>query len=201
MAALRERILALLRREGGLTDRQIADRLLGAGLPQQSTNQACRQLADLGHIIRRKASDGLIRNWVGEAPAPSTRRPEPTDPLSEDALKRALVTWLESMGWTVNRVAWGREQGVDIEASRAGQRWLIEVKGSGSRSAMRVNYFLSALGEALQRMDDPAAKYSVAFPDLQQFRSLGDRLPEGAKQRTGITCLLIYETGRVREVR
>jgi hypothetical protein len=42
---------------------------------------------------------------------------------------------------------------------------------------MRVNYFLGALGEILQRMEDPTAKYSIALPDLQQFRNLWKKLP------------------------
>ncbi len=199
MATLRERIVALLRKEGGLTDRQIAHRLLGAGSPQQSVNQACRRPAGLGHIIRRKASDGLNRNWIGEAPAPSPHEPTPEDPLSEESLKHALRSWLESTGWTVHRIAWGKARGADIDASRAGRRWLIEVKGSGSRPAMRHNYFLAALGECLQRIDDPLAKYSIAFPDLQQFRNLWERLPELAKRRTEITCLFIDEAGGVSE--
>ncbi len=33
---------------------------------------------------------------------------------------------------------------------------------------MRVNYFLSVLGETLQRRDDETAKYSMALPDLEQ---------------------------------
>ena len=37
---------------------------------------------------------------------------------------------------------------------------------------MRVNYLISMLGETLQRMDDPDAKYSIAIPDVQQFREL-----------------------------
>ena len=65
---------------------------------------------------------------------------------------------------------------------------------------MRVNYFLSALGETLQRMDDRNAKYSIALPDLQQFRSLWDRLPDLAKSRTEITALFVDEKGNVRRV-
>jgi hypothetical protein len=56
---------------------------------------------------------------------------------------------------------------------------------------MRVNYFLAALGELLQRMDDTNARYSVAMPDLPQFRGLWERLPKLAKQRLGITALFV----------
>ena len=75
---------------------------------------------------------------------------------------------------------------------------MIEVKGPGSRPQMRVNYFLSMLGEILQRMDDPAARYSIALPDLLQYRGLWNRLPMLAKQRTGIDILFVDADGKVR---
>lgn len=199
MSSLRERVLRLLKGEDGLTDRQITDRLLGTGAPQQNTNQVCRRLAEQGHLIRRRAGDGLIRNWIGEAPVEAARPAPAADGASEDILKLLLQRWLVDTGWGVSRVAWGKEQGVDIEAVRGDQRWLIEVKGAGSRSAMRVNYFLAALGECLQRMSDPAARYSIALPDLPQFRGLWQRLPEVAKRRTGITCLFVDTRGGVDE--
>lgn len=64
---------------------------------------------------------------------------------------------------------------------------------------MRVNYFLAILGELLQRMDDPNAKYSIALPDFPQFRRLWNRLPELAKVRTGITALFVDTDAIVQE--
>jgi hypothetical protein len=66
---------------------------------------------------------------------------------------------------------------------------------------MRVNYFLAVLGELLQRMDDGSAKYSIALPDLQQFRNLWLRLPRLAKQKTGISCLFVDSRGNIQEER
>jgi len=63
-----------------------------------------------------------------------------------------------------------------------------------------VNYFIGILGETLQRMNDPASKYSIALPDVQQFRRLWDRLPRLAKQRTQITALFVNADGQVIEV-
>ncbi len=65
---------------------------------------------------------------------------------------------------------------------------------------MRVNYFIGILGETLQRMSDPDARYSIALPDLQQFRRLWDRLPELAKRRTQITAIFVSESGKVSHV-
>lgn len=64
---------------------------------------------------------------------------------------------------------------------------------------MRVNYFLGILGETLQRMADEEAKYSIALPDVPQFRGLWSRLPELAKSRTTITALFVSPEGVVRE--
>ena len=74
------------------------------------------------------------------------------------------------------------------------------MKGGGSLDPMRVNYFLAVLGEALQRMDDPAARYSIALPDMKQFRGLWSRLPALAKTRTQITALFVAPSGDVVEV-
>ena len=117
-------------------------------------------------------------------------------PLQEDDIKKVLDKYLKDEGWTT-RVAWGFQHGVDIEAYKDGQRWLIEVKGPGSRPEMRVNYFLHILGETLQRMVDPSARYSIALPDMEQYRSLWSRLPELAKKRTTIDMIFVGDDGSI----
>ncbi len=119
--------------------------------------------------------------------------------MSEDEAKESLRHWLVSQEWTV-RVAWGHAHGIDVEAEKDGRRWVIEVKGSGSRPQMRRNYFFVLLGDILQRMDDPAAKYSIAFPDLAAYRALWARLPALAKERAGISLLLVSAGGEVEEL-
>jgi len=119
--------------------------------------------------------------------------------LSEDEVKRALQLWLEESGWQVS-VIWGRGRGIDVIATKDGKRWIIEAKGCGSLDPRRVNYFLSILGELLQRMDDPDARYSIALPDMKQFRRLWQRLPDLAKSRTKISALFVDGSGRVEEV-
>ena len=66
---------------------------------------------------------------------------------------------------------------------------------------MRVNYFLAALGEILQRMTDTSYLYSIAFPDIPQFIGLWERLPKIAKDRTKISALLVDARGSVREMK
>jgi hypothetical protein len=202
---LADKVIELLQQSPGLSDRVIADHLLGSGKHQAPVNMCCRALEKRGVLRRQKDATGRIRNYLtGDGtPIPSESHHADTgvdlSPTSEDALKRILRDWLEGQGWNV-RVAWGHARGVDIEATRNLERWLIEVKGEGSRGAMRVNYFLGILGESLQRMDDPHAHYSIALPDLSQFRRLWDQLPSLAKSRTGITLILVSEDQTVHEI-
>ena len=202
MATLKERIIELLQQNSGLSDREITDIIKGRGEPQQAVNQACRSLEKQGIITRRKRSDSRIGNhFLGKK---LHRRQDNfvarnQDPLSEDAIKAVLQEWLIARGVQVE-LAWGKTKGVDIEATQGDKRWMIEVKGCGSSSQMRGNYFLTILGQTLQRMDDPDARYSIALPDLQRYRNLWQRLPVLAKSRTGITVLFVDEQGSVTQL-
>ena len=204
MTSLPNQILLLIKKAPGLTDREITNRLRGSSAPQQPINIAARGLEGRGGLVRRKREDGLIGNYPGERvliPRPVTAKPitsEVKGDLSEDRLKQYLENWLRHEGWEVE-VAWGRSHGTDIRAFRGGKRWMIEVKGIGSRAEMRVNYFIGILGETLQRMEDPYSRYSIALPDVQQFRNLWKRLPRLAKKRTQISALFVSSSGEVIE--
>ncbi len=205
---LKDRILLALKRDPGVTDRELTDKIHGRDVGQQAVNQAARALAGAGRLIRRQRPDGKIGNYPssGDSRAQSSDTDQPAAVVteiawpSEDAIKRQIQEWLEAAGWGVE-VRWARGHGVDVDASRGSERWRIEVKGGGSLDAMRVNYFLAVLGELLQRMDDPAARYSIALPDMKQFRGLWSRLPTLAKDRTHITALFVAQSGDVEEVR
>lgn len=199
-------MLLVLARDPGSTDRALTDQILGRDVSQQAVNRAARALASAGRLIRRPRPDGKIGNYptarlaapqrVGNSePATGTKVVWP----SEDAVKRRLQTWLKEAGWQVD-VRWGHGHGVDVDASRGSERWRIEVKGGGSLHPMRLNYFLAVLGELLQRMDDPKARYSIAVPDMKQFRSLWSRLPAVARTRTQITALFVASSGAIQEV-
>lgn len=208
MKKFAEKLVYVLKQSPGLTDRELTDILKGRHVHQSQVNQEARLLEGKGVIERIRRPDGKIGNYLtgSEIPvsfptgvAAARSSVKHADGLSEDILKKHLQSWLEQQGWETS-VAWGKKPGVDILGTKNGNFWAIEVKGIGSRNAMRVNYFLAILGETLQRMKDENAKYSIALPDIQQYRNLWSRLPVLAKKRTGITMLFIDHTGHICEV-
>jgi hypothetical protein len=65
---------------------------------------------------------------------------------------------------------------------------------------MRVNYFLMILGEILQRMNEPSARYSIALPNMDQFQGLWMRLPRQVKSRLSVTALFVSPNGEIEEL-
>jgi len=204
MATMKDKILSAIEANPGLSDREITDLLLGEQVGQQGINQAARALEAKGKIDRRKRRDGKIGNFpagrgdfssvfgVSNKPHPALKK-EIMD-TSEDEVKQKIKDWLETDGWEVS-VKWGHDRGIDIEAKRGEEKWIIEAKGSGSRNEMRNNYFLGALGETLQRMNDQTTHYSVAFPDLKKFRRLWAELPSMVKKKMVISALFVGING------
>jgi hypothetical protein len=194
---VKEEVMLAIQNFPGMTDTELEKRTKHS---HQTINIACRQLANEGALVRRANPDkyGYLGNYpMGKDPVVSPRADKATPSetaMNEDSVKAHIKNRLEADGWNV-KVAWGYIHGVDVEASRNGERWLIEVKGPGSRPEMRVNYFIGILGETLQRMNDPNARYSIAFPDMQAFRNLWAKLPALAKERTGIDLILVAESG------
>ena len=199
-----DEIIELLKKQPGLSDRQITDSLFGPEADQQTVNQVCRRLLKQRVLVRTKRPDGILGNYLSNAEVPDqpVRAVEPVDqqsgPLSEDGIKRMLEKYLGSQGWAIRTIAWGKRRGLDIDAEQGTERWIVEVKGIGSSEQMQGNYFLAVLGEILFRMTDPNAKYSIAVPDVPRFRKLWQRLPALAKSRTGFSALFV-DTCRVEE--
>ena len=203
MGELEKDIIRLLEHNPGLSDKELAEAIQGHKSSIQYINQNCRGLESQGVIIRQKRDDGLLGNWLTDNHSAhklllQVKEETKAVDISEKKIKQILGKYLTSGGWTYE-IAWGVNPCVDIEAQRGVERWIIQVKGSGSFHPVYVNNFLSALGEIIQRMDDQNCKYSVALPDLEQFRRLWDRLPELAKTRMNVTVLFVNLNGQVIE--
>lgn len=197
--ALKDEILNYLRSFPGATDTELEHALKKN---HQHINMTCRGLVEKGVLVRQcnPEKDNKIGNYPTGTELPAVtvvpRKDTAENVLQEEDIKHVLNDYLRREGWTVS-VAWGHTPGVDIDARKANEHWLIEVKGPGSRQPMRVNYFIGILGETLQRMTDPDARYSIAFPDMSQYRGLWNRLPKLAKDRTTIDMLLIDAKGNI----
>jgi hypothetical protein len=186
---------------------------------RQAVNQICRQLMKQGVVIRQpdpvtgKIVNRLVEHVADRQDAlPPPERTSPTAALTgparyvrlngeeavrqfayvgevgltEDQVKRTVAEILRADAWAVD-MRWGRAHGIDIEARRGPERLVLEAKGEGSRPAMRVNFFL---GELLQRMDGPNARYGLALPAHRQFVSLALRLPSWARAHLNIWFFL-----------
>src|SRR6266568_1415550 len=70
---LPDRILALVQRRPGLTDREITDVLVGKGAPQQHVNQTCNRLHARGLLLRPHRADGKIGNYPAATAAEGAR--------------------------------------------------------------------------------------------------------------------------------
>ena len=196
-----DRVIGALRLSSlPLDDDELARRL---GAPQRQTiNQTCRRLAAAGTLARYTGADGKIVNSLLKTenpPAPlesfATIPSGGSGLLSEDEVKAAVKAHLERGGWTV-QVAWGRERGVDIRATRDGETLLIEAKGEAANPPQQVNYFIGALGELVQRMNDPQATYGLALPENRQYQGLVGRLPAMARERLNLVVYFVNVSER-----
>ncbi|KAA1399664.1 MarR family transcriptional regulator [Aeromicrobium ginsengisoli] len=196
MASIADRIIAELRFGKPLDDDVLAKRL---GVSQrQSINIVARRLESQGVLKRYVGVDGKIVNDLDVDAAIPERRTAVAavtgDRVSEDEVKTALKAYLEADGYHVE-VAWGRTQGIDIDATRPGSHLIIEAKGEAPAGAQQVNYFLGALGELLQRMGDAEAEYGLALPDHRQYIGLVDRLPALARERLHLRVWFVGRSG------
>lgn len=186
VATIAERILAALEQEGSLDDDELAVRL---GVGRQSINPVVNRLAGRGDIGRFVGPAGKLLNTMPGASAESAPSATPVvaEPgdglLSEDEVKMAVRDYLEGQGYAV-KVAWGRARGIDLHARHPHRPTVVvEAKGEVASDQQQGSYFLGALGELVQRMDDAEAVYALALPDNRRYRGLVNRLPALARQR------------------
>jgi hypothetical protein len=116
--------------------------------------------------------------------------------LSEDQLKRFLESHLVERGWTVT-VAWGKHRGVDLLARGRAERLIVKCKGEAPTLQMEGNYFLSALGELVQRMHEPDVGYALALSENARFCGLAERLPPVARARLTLAVFFVQGDGSV----
>jgi hypothetical protein len=116
----------------------------------------------------------------------------PTGLLHKDQVTHAVKAHLEAEGYAVT-VASGRAPGVDIEATRTDppDHLLLEAKGEDSLGTQQTIESVGALGELIQLMAHPDARYGLALPDNPHHRGLVAGLPGPAWDRLGLTVLFV----------
>jgi hypothetical protein len=197
-----EDVVRSLRQAGRpLDDDELAARL---GVVRQQVNQVCRRLEDQrvlrrghgqhGKIVNELLGSGGPRLEPRREPQAASRAAAAAQAVTEDEVKQAVKEYLEERGFSVV-VAWGRVRGIDLDARCETDRWIVEAKGEAPSGPQQVNYFLGALGELVQRMSDPSARYALALPDHKQYRGLVDRLPLLARERLGLAVFFVRREG------
>jgi hypothetical protein len=143
-----------------------------------------------------------IGNRIKDKSAAKSARHAEVKTTADDSLERKIKQILQDhliyQGWKPEIVS-GAGHGIDIDARRGKNRWIIQIKGTATSRPMLVNHFLSVLGEIAQRMDDPDCKYSIALLEMEQYHRLWERLPQLAKSRLQITALFVNLEGSILE--
>ncbi len=99
----------------------------------------------------------------GNAPGAASRAGD--GPLREAEAESMLCSFLRHTGYVVRERVQVPNGIVDAVATRGGARIVIEAKGEdcGGYGSAQMN-FLMAVGQITSRMDDPDARYAIAFP-------------------------------------
>ncbi|HXA27347.1 MAG TPA: MarR family transcriptional regulator [Candidatus Angelobacter sp.] len=181
-------VLELLHATGPLSDRDLSRRL-DKGQPH--INVVCSALVRRGYLARRPGPDGVMLNVPsdeGEILASASML------MSEDTVKQRVAAHLESLGYTVTLMI-GRQHGIDIDARRGSEHVVLEAKGEAALQPQQANYVIGALGELVQRLMDPDARYGLALPDNPQYRALVAKLPALARERLRFVAYFVGADG------
>jgi hypothetical protein len=192
-------IIWLVKHNPGLSDKELSEAIQGRGASSKYINQNCQSLKTQGVLYRKKREDGLIGNWLKENDhtiqlVNQVEMKSQSEDVSEKKIKQILEKYLAERGWTPE-IDWSASHGIDVQARRGDEHWIIQVKGAGTFHSILINKFLIVLGEIVQRMDDPKIRYSIALPDIEEFRRLWERVPALAKSRLQISVLFVNLTG------
>lgn len=165
------------------------------GGPPSPCGKPLRRVAHGVYFLRTETGgESEWEGFVAPPARPPAVRAEGSRLLTEDEVKTAVSDHLSEQGYRV-QVAWGRTRGVDIDARRPGDRLLLEAKGAVTLQPQQVNYFLGAIGELVQRMEDEQARYGLALPDNLQYRGLVRRLPAVARRHVVQVVLFVSLCG------
>jgi hypothetical protein len=113
--------------------------------------------------------------------------------LYEDDVVRAVMSYLESEGWTIESFALSHQHGDDIVALCGSERLIIEAKGEGSSKSTTARFGKSfnpnqvkthvsvAVVRAMRVVSEGVASAGVALPGTEPHRTEVGRLSEALR--------------------
>ncbi len=118
--------------------------------------------------------------------------------LSRRKMRLIVERYLASLSCEIAGTGLPRDRTL-IEARINNHNWFIKISDKLLTPLNPLDIFTAALGEILQRMDNPADKYSIALPNETPFLRLWSSLPDLVKHRLNITALFVDPAGFIRE--
>lgn len=130
---------------------------------------------------------------------------------TEDEVIQHLINYLEHNGWEIKGCCFGRQRGIDIEASQNGSTLIVEAKGArASDSAPHKRreffdgrqiktHFGKAIVQILEKQNEfRDAQFAIAHPDDPDIRkAIGQLIP--TLRKINIKHFWVTNDGRVTE--
>ncbi len=123
--------------------------------------------------------------------------------IIEDDVKRAMVSWLTTQGYSSVEARLGTRQGYDVEGKHpaSGKRLVIECKGEASTGDQHSRSWSNVASAILTSLNETeelenANDVGVAFPDTKEYRGRMSLLHAFCK-RQNIFVYWVAENGQV----
>ena len=126
--------------------------------------------------------------------------------MDENTVIEKTIKYLGSRGWIIKEKHLGHEHKVDIKAFHPVNRryYYIEAKGdpkkaSKSAEAQEENYFISAIGEIVLRIQSKKASlYGIALPESHEHKL--KKVHKEVRKRLNLHFLIVRKNGKVNDI-
>ncbi len=136
--------------------------------------------------------------------------PDDDNWLMEDFVVKQLMAHLKDSGYTVHQFSLGKQQGIDVHASKGHSVIVVEAKGAKgnpkngpvNRDKFDSGQIRDHLGKAIVKAFElknsfPTAECWIAHPDTSAIRKIVTPIQAHLKA-AGITCVYVDQSGRVK---
>ncbi|WP_322446984.1 hypothetical protein [Robertmurraya mangrovi] len=112
----------------------------------------------------------------------------------EGFIQHAIEAHFDMGGFIMEHLPHTDYAGVHTET---GERWRIEAKGLTSAVGLD---FRTGLGQLIQRMDEPEARYGIAIPNIPAYLKQVNQIKPWVREKFGLFILIVSEDGEVQYV-